>query len=117
MDWFLRTQNYKTNLNPIDKYVSMYRVHANHKSSNGGKVRVNEMLQVLKKNGYEQYALWFERHIPKYFQILRTKERIERIGLKNYSALLLKTYYRDVFKQFETSESLKMFDQIKYFLF
>jgi len=49
-DWFIRAKQKSIKFRPIKKYLSIYRIHPLHKSSTGGKERVQELYEI-----YNQY--------------------------------------------------------------
>jgi len=48
-EWFLRAQSNKIPFYPLDKVLSIYRIHATHKSAVGGSKRQTELLSIYTK--------------------------------------------------------------------
>jgi glycosyltransferase involved in cell wall biosynthesis len=53
-EWFLRAKKNNTEFKYSNKVMSMYRVHAAHKTSNGGEKRQKEIEYILKKYSGEK---------------------------------------------------------------
>jgi glycosyltransferase involved in cell wall biosynthesis len=58
-EWFLRAKKNNTEFKYSNKVMSMYRVHAAHKTSNGGEKRQKEIEYILKKYSDEKMVKAF----------------------------------------------------------
>jgi len=45
-DWFIRAEKMNVAFKPTDKYLSVYRIHDNHKSGTGGDTRTKEIIKI-----------------------------------------------------------------------
>jgi len=57
-EWFLRAQKAGVVLIPVNKGLSMYRVHADHKSAQGGNARRDEILSIYQEYSCRHAALY-----------------------------------------------------------
>jgi hypothetical protein len=105
--WFLKAIPLAT-CKVIPKYLSMYRIHATHKSSTGGNKRFQEVLNVLKENNFEKYASILEKAVPKKQEIYTLIDRIKRVGLGRFKNKILRYKYPDCFKGLSDEELEEM---------
>lgn len=56
-EWFLRVET-KFKLQPLEKCISMYRIHDDHKSANGGDKRQLELLKIYESYNFELSELY-----------------------------------------------------------
>lgn len=54
-DWYLRASKI-IDFTPLNFEIAIYRIHESHKSGNGGAKRSNELLEILDKHNYQEYA-------------------------------------------------------------
>lgn len=55
-DWFIRAQRSMVEFIPCNRYLSMYRIHEQHKSGTGGLGRLNEIADIYRRYAGERYA-------------------------------------------------------------
>ncbi|WKN44448.1 glycosyltransferase family 2 protein [Tunicatimonas pelagia] len=55
LDWYLRGLNKGKHIS-TSRELAIYRIHGDHKTSNGGEEREKEILTSIDKNGYRKYA-------------------------------------------------------------
>ncbi len=115
-EWFLRAKNRNVKLQPVEKCLSMYRIHTEHKTGTGGNKRQQEILKVYKE---------YDERIARLYEMLMYEKRVNmtkwnmRIirklmhtfrGAGNKSDLL-KLLYPEKYKKYtskEVSECLAM---------
>lgn len=85
-EWFLRAKHNKVKFIPLEKCISMYRIHEAHKSSTGGKIRQNEIAGI--------YAIYNNR-FEKLYRLLMT----ERISATNPFSRFISFAARILFKK------------------
>jgi glycosyltransferase involved in cell wall biosynthesis len=74
-EWFIRAQSAGVHFLPINKYLSMYRMHDSYKTGTGGNKRLKEIQELyLKYSGDEAYALSVE--ILKKKTLIKSIDRI-----------------------------------------
>jgi glycosyltransferase involved in cell wall biosynthesis len=100
-EWFLRAKRMNTEFFPLNKVMSIYRYHENHKTGTGGRKRQEELLKIYyqfnKSNG-DLYKLLMD----------------EALTLKSYQAKFIKPYFELRKKPFTIGTLLKMVKQKKY---
>ncbi len=57
-EWFLRTQQVGTRFHFVDRALSLYRYHSDHKSQAGGQKRQNELLEIYTRFSPEKAKLY-----------------------------------------------------------
>lgn len=60
-DWFIRASAAKVKFLPVDRYLSVYRIHDSHKTGTGGDLRVNELETVLERYSGAEFSRRFSR--------------------------------------------------------
>ena len=110
--WFAKAIP-QAKLKPIDIYCSMYRIHNNHKSSNGGIKRFNEIVEVLEKLGYEKYSRILQKSVPQKDRIMYIKDVIKRLKLSKWEYPIMKTIFRQYFSGLSLPEYKEMLTQIR----
>jgi hypothetical protein len=58
-DWLIRASKV-CNFIPVQDYFSIYRIHENHKSSNGGVKRYKEVVKVVEEHATEEWISAFK---------------------------------------------------------
>lgn len=48
-DWFIRAQKLNLKFEPISEFLSIYRIHAQHKTGTGGQDRIYELAKIYQK--------------------------------------------------------------------
>jgi len=48
-DWFIRAQKLNLKFEPISEFLSIYRIHAQHKTGTGGQDRIYELAKIYEK--------------------------------------------------------------------
>ena len=48
-DWFIRAQKLNLKFEPISEFLSIYRIHAQHKTGTGGQDRIYELVKIYQK--------------------------------------------------------------------
>ncbi len=71
-EWFLRAQRKNVKLQPVEKCLSIYRIHEEHKTKNGGTKRRQEILNVYKE---------YDERIARLYEILMHEKRIDMTKL------------------------------------
>lgn len=110
-EWFLRAKNKNVKLEPIEKCLSMYRIHTAHKTGNGGKKRQEEILNVYKE---------YNEHMARLYEIVMQQKKVDmtklnmRILAKTLQTLrkpysqpdILKILYPEKYKKYSSKEIL-----------
>lgn len=71
-DWFIRAKRAGVVFRPLDEFLSVYRVHDQHKTATGGERRLNEIAAV-----YERYS---SRAVAESYVKLKTNPRVRAMG-------------------------------------
>jgi len=100
-EWFLRAKKNKIKFYSINKPVSMYRIHEEHKTGTGGKKRQDELLKI-----YKIYSPFY----AKLYELIRNEKK--SISLRER---ILSSFYRKFLKiYFTKGHFLKIVKPIKY---
>lgn len=96
-EWFLRAKKNEVNFYPVNKPISIYRIHEAHKSGIGGTKRQDEIEKI-----YEQYS-------PKYAPLYRLmrNEKLENSMLERIIYLLYRLFSPIEFSKGHFLKSLK----------
>lgn len=73
-EWFVRAKKNDIEFYPTDKYLSMYRVHSQHKTSTGGISRAKEIAELFNafgENELYKIALYVISNSPKFISQLK----------------------------------------------
>lgn len=103
-EWFLRAKNKKISFYPINKTISMYRIHDAHKSGTGGVKRQEELLKI-----YQIYS-------PKYgklYELIRN-ENYNLSFIEGVLFYIVKLLYKE---RFSKTQFLKFLKRKKYKLY
>ena len=92
-DWFLKAKNKNIKFVSINKTLSIYRIHSNHKSSTGGETRQKELIKIYSiYNPF--YKILFENikneklnEFSNIYRIIRKIQNLLRIG-NSYGTIL-----------------------------
>jgi glycosyltransferase involved in cell wall biosynthesis len=61
-EWFIRAKRSGVKLQPIDKFLSIYRIHADHKTKTGGEKRLQELSNIYRNFHSERMALTYLKY-------------------------------------------------------
>jgi len=100
-EWFIRAKRMGIKLTPLNKSISMYRFHADHKSGTGGRKRQQELLKIYNEYNPEKGEL---------FQLLMDENK----QFDSYKAKLLSKFYALGRKPLTYGRMLKLMKQQKY---
>ncbi|MEP6636532.1 MAG: glycosyltransferase family 2 protein [Acidobacteriota bacterium] len=103
-DWFIRAQKAGTVFKPDVKYLSVYRIHGEHKTGLGGDRRLQELALVYGKHAGDKYEKLFLRCCSYRSKILSYKRWIWRSRLSRHEGRLLKAAFPQLFRGFTQTE-------------
>jgi glycosyltransferase involved in cell wall biosynthesis len=101
-DWFLRARAAGVIFIPDDRYLSVYRIHDEHKSLNGGERRRNELAAIYRRYSGAQYARLFSRCCR--WPIQTARKILRRLRLGRFEPELLKMIFPHLFHGFTRDE-------------
>jgi glycosyltransferase involved in cell wall biosynthesis len=104
-EWFLRARQAGVRFVPEDKYLSVYRIHGEHKTAIGGERRLQELASIHKKHAGVRYERLFLRCCSRRSQILFLRKWIRMLRLTRFEGALLKTAFPFLFRGFTRSEA------------
>jgi glycosyltransferase involved in cell wall biosynthesis len=91
-DWFIRASQICKFIS-IKEYLSIYRLHENHKSSGGGLKRTDEVLKIVETYASEDWILAY-RDVYKHIEILKIiRENLVKFKLYRFRQLFYPNLY------------------------
>ena len=109
-DWFVRAKKNGVNFQPVDDFLSIYRIHDDQKTATGGDARIDEITSVYRENcsqaiSESYYKLKTSRNVRLY------QKFVKGIGLNKFIDTQ-KLLYRLFFRGIERKITWKEFSQI-----
>jgi glycosyltransferase involved in cell wall biosynthesis len=103
-DWFIRASKGGAEFKPVDKYLSAYRFHSEHKSGIGGERRLNELASIYNRHAGTEYGRLFARCLKYRAQISFGRRWLSRLKLSRYEGPVFKLAFPAVFRGFRKSD-------------
>lgn len=103
-EWFIRAERCNVRFSPVDKYLAVYRIHANHKSAVGGEKRSEELAGIFRKYAGAQYAELYLRACRNRAAIQSARRWIQRLRLPGLEPQLLRLAFPRMFRGFDDRE-------------
>jgi glycosyltransferase involved in cell wall biosynthesis len=103
-EWFIRSLQAEAKLAAEDKYLSVYRIHRDHKTGVGGERRLKELATIYEKYAGVRYEELFLRCCAQRARILFFREKFRLVRLNRLEGPLLKTMFPFLFGGFTASE-------------
>ena len=103
-EWYIRAQTAGVLLKPTDKYLSMYRLHGEHKTKVGGDKRRRELVKVYARHSGERYASSFAGCIGSRSKIAFCRRVIWTCRLSRFEGAALKLVFPHLFRGFRQNE-------------
>jgi glycosyltransferase involved in cell wall biosynthesis len=60
-DWFIRAKQAGVDFVPVEEYLSLYRIHPQHKSGNGANKRIEELKTIISTYNNQRLSLAFDK--------------------------------------------------------
>jgi glycosyltransferase involved in cell wall biosynthesis len=102
-DWFIRAQESGIQMLPTDRFLSIYRIHSNHKTSTGGQERKNELLNIYRKYLGEDFVRLVGTLGRNITEIRAIQKWVRRIGLSRFENNILKITFPSIYKKLTPS--------------
>jgi glycosyltransferase involved in cell wall biosynthesis len=103
-DWFIRAKNAGATFKPDVKYLSVYRIHSEHKSGVGGEKRLRELATVYGRHAGRKYEELFLRCCSYRSKIAFCQKWIWRSRQSRHEGRLLKAAFPRLFRGFNQAE-------------
>lgn len=103
-DWFLRARKKGVAFVPDDRYLAVYRMHAAHKSANGGERRQRELATIYDSHAGAKYEQLFLQCCARRDAIQSIRAWLGRARLPRLVPPLLRAAYPSVFGSFPDNE-------------
>ncbi|AGY59717.1 glycosyltransferase family 2 protein [Gloeobacter kilaueensis] len=88
-DWFLRASRVPGfEADYLPRFLSLYRYHAQHKTSSGGEKRRQEIMELIRTHASPYWQNLYSAIDRSYPQIQHTATRLEKLGLPGRTRLL-----------------------------
>jgi glycosyltransferase involved in cell wall biosynthesis len=111
-DWFIRAREGGAAFTPVDKYLSAYRFHSDHKSGTGGVRRLNELAAIYSRHAGAEYGRLFARCLRHHSRISFGRLWLRRLKLSRFEGPLLKLAFPAVFRGFRKSDISDMISML-----
>jgi hypothetical protein len=103
-EWFIRARKAGTVFKPNVRYLSVYRIHGDHKTGTGGEKRLQELALIYGKHAGDKYEKLFLRCCSYRSKIRSCRKWIRRSRLSRQEGRLLKAAFPRLFRGFTDSE-------------
>jgi glycosyltransferase involved in cell wall biosynthesis len=103
-DWFLRAKTRGVAFVPDDRYLSVYRMHAAHKSATGGERRRHELAEIYARHGGAKYEQLFLQCCARRDAIQSIRATLGRVRMSRLVPPFLRAAYPSVFRNFPSHE-------------
>jgi glycosyltransferase involved in cell wall biosynthesis len=103
-DWFLRGRAAGVTFIPEDRYLSIYRIHKEHKTLNGGERRRKELVSIYQRHAGTRYKRLFSRCCRWRTPIRTVRKILRRLWLGRFEPALLKVAFPHLFHGFTRNE-------------
>jgi glycosyltransferase involved in cell wall biosynthesis len=111
-EWFIRAKKAGVVFKPEEKYLSLYRIHGEHKTGVGGDKRFKELAAIYGKHAGARYEKLFLRCDSRRSKILFSKKLIGRLKLTRVETQLLKAAFPNLFRGFKPDEVSAMMSML-----
>jgi glycosyltransferase involved in cell wall biosynthesis len=97
-EWFIRAYRNGVQFIKKDKHLSVYRIHGEHKTSNGGEKRQQEILDIYKQYQSEQIYKLCETMNTNATSITKVKQRIRKYKMSRIKNKALKLLFPKIYR-------------------
>jgi len=112
-EWILRASKdceFIYNVNAL----SVYRLHSNQKTQSGGKIRSEELLEILSTHGYEDYSSTLKKLIPYKKVISSVVESSSKYHTGRITFLAMKLLFPSLFFGYSSKEIGELVTKVHY---
>jgi glycosyltransferase involved in cell wall biosynthesis len=102
-DWFIRAQIAGVRYKPVQKYLSVYRIHAAHKTGVGGSKRKNEIAEIYRTYEGEDFANYSLKVLHGRDKIQYWRNWINRFHLKRWEHGIFKILMPEIYSNYSLS--------------
>jgi glycosyltransferase involved in cell wall biosynthesis len=103
-EWFIRASVNGVKFIPGTDYISVYRLHGEHKTGTGGNKRLQEILNVYTKYSNPNFPTFFEKLCQSRTKMETVKKLLRRSGLKSVEQRILQVLFPQIYKKYSYSE-------------
>ena len=103
-DWFLRGRAAGLRFIPDDKYLSIYRIHKEHKTLNGGERRRKELVTIYQRHAGARYERLFSCCCRWRIAVSTVRKILYRLWLSRAAVAILKVIFPHLFHGFTRDE-------------
>ena len=102
-EWLLRARKSGVTFVPEDRYLSLYRIHKDHKSGTGGERRRKELAVIYGRHAGARYERLYSRCCASR-SLATVRKWIHRLRLTRIESRLLKVAFPSLFRGFQRNE-------------
>jgi glycosyltransferase involved in cell wall biosynthesis len=102
-EWFIRAMKAGVAFKPVDRYLSSYRIHGEHKTAVGGDKRRGELASIYGRHAGANYEQLFRRSYARSGPAL-IRKWLSLLRLSRFEPVLMKASFPFLFRGFRQSE-------------
>jgi glycosyltransferase involved in cell wall biosynthesis len=103
-DWFLRGTKADVTFVPEDKYLSVYRIHKDHKTGTGGERRRKELASIYGRHAGARYESLYVRCCASRSTIVLIRNGLRLLRLTRFIPWFLKVIFPRLYYGFKSNE-------------
>jgi glycosyltransferase involved in cell wall biosynthesis len=103
-EWFIKSREKGATFIPSVKYLSVYRLHQQHKTGIGGSKRVMEIVNIYQKYLNADFPSFFTSLQRKRTAIQMMQNKVRKLRLSKFESKVLKILFPEIYNQFNVKE-------------
>jgi len=111
--WILRASKYCEFISDRN-VVSVYRLHSEQKTQSGGKIRSDELLEILSTHGYEDYSSVIKKLIPHKKIISNIVESSTKYHTRRILFVIMKLLFPTMLSRYSIKEIGEIINKVIY---
>ncbi len=112
-DWVLRASKHCEYIYTMN-VLSVYRLHSDQKTQSGGKIRSEELLEILSTHGYEDYSSTLKKLIPHKKVISSVVKSSSKYHTGSITFLAMKLFFPSIFSGYTIKEIGELVTKVHY---
>ena len=109
-DWFIRAAQSNVEFHAVDRHLSMYRFHHEHKTGSGGVARISELRKIYEKYSGHRFAKLFDDCVQDKRRMWFMRAKARRLNRPDLEIAFLRAVWFRRFRGFTDQEVLDVMD-------